>query len=652
MNAVRPRGLRDKLADRVGPDEISRLVFDSDPTTARALIATLSGWPQPVSRLASAHSLALVQQLKGAGLDTLAETLATFEAHDRGLWTYVVEQLGGEERMLQEVRRQCPWILEVRLQPGDDGPVGFARLLHVDDERQGNPRDRCVALAQILLRLLPSIDKTDIEALLPGRLSLEIGGHVFGMSGLVRRYDHSESEVAWSQARIAVARALLGTPDTIRLSLAYPVVRDTAQFLREIGNRWVRGELTAARVRPLAQTAARLEHAASHLTPALGRRDIEPTVISPGSAPTTADSLSTLITNCASLLGRLRDEPDQPRVRAFIREHVLRQAKACLDEPWYLIDEGDKAADYLRQIMSDCRDLDGVLGLLQSTLGAVSQIRDSARRVSAHHALRHCGKEARQLRSASFDGRKTEIAAALAAITGDAVDVLTEEREGLVHHAVLIPVPTLFRWYELQSGIVDALQQLKLPAEQFLILPLRNGKRIEGQGANLIISPLPVIDVGDWQPLLPEVHVGKLESLVSTAIRELGVMSGLTELTTEQRAHPDVVALGRQSGESLSDTLHELADNPDVFTAEVLSEIEKIATRLQEEEQGAAQAPTFAAAVALAATGRSTNEAELVGWMKICAIEWEIDPAVVREALGIESEEQPRPNGASGADPT
>jgi hypothetical protein len=314
---------------------------------------------------------------------------------------------------------------------------------------------------------------------------------------------------------------------------------------------------------------------------------------------------------------------------------MLRQAKACLDEPWYLIYEGDEATNHLRHIISDCEDLDGVLGLLQSTPLAAPQVRNAARRVSAHHALHHCGDEARQLRSASFGARKSEIAAAVSAVTGDTIDVLADEREGLPRYAVLVPVPTLFRWYELQSDIIEALQQLQQGGDQFLVLPLRNGKRVEGQGVSLIMSPLPVVDVGEWQSQLPEAHPAKLASLVSAAIRELGLLSGLTELTADQLQHPDVVALGRDAGESLSHIVRELSDHSDDFAADLLNEISKIEARVQEEKQGATQTPTFAAAVALAATGQSTNEAELVGVLQICAIEWEIDPTVVREVLGL-----------------
>jgi hypothetical protein len=637
MRAVQSRGLRDQVANRLGSATISELIFASGSVAARMLVATLLGWSQPLTLSNPAASSALIKQLKDAELSVLAETLATLQAHDQELWTRVVVELGDEDHMLDEIRRHCPWLLDLSVQPGDDGPVGFARLLHVSDDRQGNPRDRCVAFARLLLRLLPSIGKTDVEALLPGRLSLEIGGYVHGMSGLIRQYDHSETQIAWNQAQIATARAILGTPDSVRLSLAYPILKETAEFIREIGNRWVRSELTPGRLRTLNDVATRLERAASRITPSLGRHDIDPTVLSPGSEPKTTDPLSTLITNCASLPRRLHDDAGKPYLAAFVREHLLLYGRECLDEPWYLISEGDQAIEYLNQIISDCRDLATVLGLLQSLPEATPRIHDAARKVSAHHALHHCGREALQVRSASVDARRAGVAEAVAAVTGIPVEVLGEERDGLMHYAVLLPVPSLFRWNELQAGILDVLDQIKLAGEQFLILPLRDGRRIEGQGISLIMTPLPVVDVGEWKRLLPEPHDLTLEPLVSAALDNLIVMSGLTELTHAQLEHPDVESLGQQAGEAFTNALQQLSHQSGDLIPVLLGEIQQVVERLQEEGEQASQGPTFAAAFWLGVTGQPTPEVQLVQGMKLCAIEWEIDPAVVRETLSMQA---------------
>lgn len=219
-----------------------------------------------------------------------------------------------------------------------DGPIGFARLLHV--EHLGDPRARCLDLARVLLRLLPSIVATDIEVLLPGGQRMEIAGHVHGMSGLLCRYGHDQTEQAWNQAQIGVVQRLVGAPDTVRLTAASPIVCELAEVVREASSRWLRAESPKRRDLELRQAIHRLYKAAEDLAPALRTPDINLQAISVSNTLSTSDSLSNATTQAARLLVRIAEEDNHALLAAYARDHVIKPLRQALDEPWHLVPTG------------------------------------------------------------------------------------------------------------------------------------------------------------------------------------------------------------------------------------------------------------------------------------------------------------------------
>lgn len=638
LSTVEPGQLRDVLADRIGHEKLMELMFDSDAPAAAELVATLYGWQGSLQprNFRDDQPGVLVAQLREGPLQVVADTVAVLHAHDRALSSWVIDRLGGEHDMLEAIRGQYPWILELDVRSSDDGLVGFARILHLDDKGQGEPRTRCVELARMLLRLLPSIIATDVEALLPGRRPIEFGGHAMGVSRLRRENDRNQTEIAWYRARFSIARTLLGTSDTTRLHVAFPTLRDLTQLVREFGTRWVASRWPSARTGQLSQEVARIERAATQMPTSLGRTDLNVTSITGSNTSATTDPLSITVTQFAGLLPRLIADSNRIGPAFEIQDSILPAARKCLGEPWYLIADGEQVIKYFDQLIQDFQDIHDVLMAIEIDQTNVSIIKRTARNGTYKDALRRSATLAKRLRNHVVEERRHQIDKSAAAAAPDCVvDVRTDERDGYIRHAVLIAAPSLFEWHPTAARVVDALSRSREKLERFLILPIRNGMRVDQLGINLIETPMPAVDIEKWTTLLPgEAHPTELAQLASAATEALQILSGISELTLAQREHPEVGAAAHEANEQLSQTIEKLQKRgDDKFAQDIRTTIVEIAQRVQAELDGIGTKPTFAAAVAAGFTGDPTEEWNLVVGIHICAIEWEIDPEQVSERL-------------------
>ena len=109
----------------------------------------------------------LVETLRSAPVDQLADCISAARFCDPTLAESLLDQIGGPDQILRRIRTHNPWIIRLEIRTENANPVPFARILHVSDAVQGDPRENCVALGRVLLRCLPRIESVDIRAVTP-----------------------------------------------------------------------------------------------------------------------------------------------------------------------------------------------------------------------------------------------------------------------------------------------------------------------------------------------------------------------------------------------------------------------------------------------------------------------------------------------------
>lgn len=635
MAVVEPGNRRDTLAHRVGAKALSALVFSAAPVDAQALLATLHGWDSELNLPADAASTPLVRALAASDLRTLAEVLSTVHDFDAHLGVGLIGVLGGEPTMLERIRAEEPWLLEAEISDSPGGPIGYARILHVSDEAQDNPRERCVALARTLLRLLPSIVRPDVEALWPGCRRIEVGGHAFALSGLLRDYDHNQTAVAWNQARSAIAQALLGVPDTVRLADAEPLLKDLAGWFASLTNRWARAEFPGSHDATLLQECIRLNDAGYAMRPGFGRGEIEVGALTTTTQLSLLDPVSNAITNVTSMFLRLRDVKNPIGEAMYVRDQVTNGLRSCLEEPWHLIADGDSAVESLNALISNTRLLADALAVDGASDGAKSATRRAARAGPRSQALRRAAETARRLHDRGIDERCREIADAVAAAApGYDIEVRGDKDDSFTRFLVLVEGPPVYEFSTIEPPIVAAIESLRAGLEKFLILPTRAGKRFDQVGVSIIQSALPALTTEGWEDLVPEAHPRELADLVQTVFHNLQVLSGVHDLSQERQSREEVRAVTAAAVASYEAALDALAALDSDFTRRVVEIAAEVMRRVEDEDPTTAQ-ETFAAAFIRGVCGEPTEEHVVVAVLNLCALAWPVDEPGVREFLDL-----------------
>ncbi len=635
MAAVEPGNRRNALADRVGAEALSALVFNSEPVDAQALLATLHGCNCELTLPADARSTPFVRSLAASDLRTLTEVVSTVHDFDAQLGVDVIGVLGGESAMLERIRAEEPWLLEAEIRDSPDGPIGHARILHVSDEAQENPPERCVALARTLLRLLPSIVRPDVEALWPGRRRIEVGGHAFALSGLLREYDHNQTAVAWNQARNAIAQTLLGVPDTVRLAVAGPILNDLAGWFASLTNRWAREEFPGSHDAALLQECIRLDDAGYAMRPGLGRGEIDVGAITLTTQLSLLDPVSTAITNVTSMFLRLRDVKNPVGDAMYVRDQLTDSLRSCLEEPWHLIADGDRAVESLNALIANARLLAEVLAVDGASDGARSATHRSARAGPRSQALGRAAETARRMHDRGIDERCREIADAVAdAAPGCDIEVRGDEDDSFTRFAVLVEGPPVYEFSMVEAPIVAAIQGLNAGLEKFLVLPTREGKRSDQVGVSIIQSPLPAVTMEGWEDLVPEAHPRELADLVQTVFHSLQVLSGVHDLSQAQQSQEEVRAVTDAAAASYEAALDALSALDNDFSSRVIEIAAEVMQRVEDEDPRTGH-ETFATAFIRGVCGDPTEEHGVVAVLALCALEWSIDEQGVREFLDL-----------------
>ena len=245
MAAVPARDSRSALIAAVGWNGVARLLVSaSDAGEATRLLAPLADSGPELAAAADGaldERSPLVEALREAPLDALADCLSAARDADPGVAQLLEKAIGGEEATLGRVRTDNPWVTELHVRDAEGGPVGFARILHASDTLQGDADRRAHSMGRTLLRCLPRIESVDVKALLPGHQELVIAGISTGFSQLSRQHGRSRSSINWNHERARAAGALVGEADTVRLAEALPLLNEAAELVHQIGTVLVTG---------------------------------------------------------------------------------------------------------------------------------------------------------------------------------------------------------------------------------------------------------------------------------------------------------------------------------------------------------------------------------------------------------------------------
>lgn len=633
MKAAGQGTLRDDLANRIGSEQIADTLSRATAAEATVLLATADGWTATIEPAIGTGTV-LAEDLATAPVEIITKLLATASGRNDRTARVILDALGGTEALLQRLHAENPWILRAGVRDSPDGPVGYARLLHITDE-QGDPREACVALARYLLRIIPTIEATDVKVRGPGYTPIIIDGHELGASGLVRQYDHAETRVAWNQALTKAAVTLMGASDTSRLAAAYPILRDLVDLFAEVGGRWVQATASAARKRRLAHEQIRLTTAAADLPPSIGRTTVGDGAIDRPETVALTDPLSMLVTNLTeNAFVRLFNDERSYALASFLRGTVQDHIAEALEEPWHLIPEGDAALEHLATLAQLALDLHDVLKAIHDDADAARTISNTARSGSSKHALRRAAEMAREVLDHEAETRRSQFEAAIRGDNpGDDINVLTEFRGGLTHLAVTVEVSSLLQWDETE--VVASSRRHADDLEQIVVVPLRQGRRVDGVGVRIgRNTDLPLFEIGAWERHLRHSHPAELGSLVRTANDALQFLSGLADLDDERRKHPAVESLLNGAVDRLDAVIEALQGrDTDAFSEHVLIDFNELVERVNAELSGQWQGFTYAHQLLRRSLGDDTDEGRDAIVRYLAALEWEIDPQAVRDLL-------------------
>ena len=568
----------------------------------------------------------LVEALQTWSLTGLGDCVSAARDVSIDLARAFVDAVGGTGSVLKFFRESDPWIRELRVASVDGELVGVARFLHISDSEQGDAHERAVEIGRKLLRNLPDISKVDVEAVGPGGRTLEIGGIEYGVSKLLRKFDHHPGAVGWNQDRIRLARNLFGAGDTERLAVAAGLLDELAELVRDFGNTLVRSRGRADDATVLFTRRSALYTKGRLIPPRLGTDPL------PGeNLGELNDSLSALITEvCDKVLPRLGNIGQHKAVSAYIISTVLNKyVSEVREQPWRLLGVQD-APSALNELSTSLSDIVAVLTEISAGADSARKVITAARSGTAQTALSRAAERSRRWTRRRVMERRRVMRAALRS-TGLKVDVLWSDGDPLKgavpNFAVSIAVESLGDWLSIVSAIVPKLEDLRDPEESPLLVPVLKGRSVVPLAMKLIIKLWPVNGLDEFEHLLPPPLEQRLTNLVLKTHSALQVCSGISTLV-----HEDV--LPSQVEQFLERNLSDYRDateailllESDVVITAILERLEEIRESVAGELRGDIEAGTFAANFAEGILGEGSREAQMLNAVLVLSLQWDSDP--------------------------
>ena len=618
LGTVGLNGIASELAAATNADVCLRLL--------RAVRLTSIDWRPLLTALEPGSPL--IDALQGWSLPTLGDCVSAARDVSLDLARAFVDAAGGTEGILRRSRDSDPWIRELHIASVEGELVGVARFLYISESEQGDARERAVETGRQLLRTLPDISKVDVKAVLPGGRALAIGGIEHGSSGLLRQYDHHPGAIGWNQDRIRLAQSLFGTSETERLAQAAGLLDELAKLVRDYGNEFVRFQSGDDDVKALSARRSTLYAKGRLLPPRLGTSPF-----SDENRVELSDSLSALVTEvCDKVLPRLGNTDQHKAVSAYIGNTVLgTYVPEVREQPWRLLGFQDPPLA-LGELSTGLSDIVAVLTEMSAGSDSVRKVINAGRSGTAQRALSRAAEKSRRWTRRRVQERRRGMTTALRS-TGLTVDVIWSDGDPLngrvSNFAISVPVESLADWPAVLADTVPKLEDLRVPGESPLLVPLLKGRSVVPCAMKLITKLWPAIGLGEFEHLLPPPLDQRLTTPVINAHSALQVCSGISTLGRED-------GLPDQVGQFLERTLNDYNDateeirsleGSDVLISGIVDWLIEIAERVAGEFSGEREAGTFAASMTEGNLWDGSPEANALQGVLTLSLQWDSDPA-------------------------
>ena len=188
-----------------------------------------------------------IPDLSDADVHQIARLLSTAYLVSPERAEAIVEELGGQEALLDLFHSQIPWTTVPSFQI--DGPHGHtirSDWFHLAEEHQPDPHDAVCQICETLIALAPGADAAASDALDPKGNPVAVGDFKPWSKNMPRANLPARSLVAWNVAfrQILQARIASDTLTDYARNMT-PLVRETEKLFRTFTEKWIQGRRMA-----------------------------------------------------------------------------------------------------------------------------------------------------------------------------------------------------------------------------------------------------------------------------------------------------------------------------------------------------------------------------------------------------------------------
>jgi hypothetical protein len=627
--------LRDQLLTHIGVNTLNDLVHQATRISdVSALLSPLAGTRVVVAPPPSGAPLRTA--LRDAPLAHVGELIASAGNVSLATGEALLEAAGGSDTIIERLKRDHPWLLDLAVVDDGDDRVLRGRVLHVADRHNPNPEKDIKALAALGLRCLPDVDRADLTTVLAGGAPLRVNDHEIAVSGLLRRYVHSDTEVAWTRERSRFARSLVASASTTeRLAAGLAVLDESARFLADLTDAWVTNRGVGQRLDTLNRQRADLLRNIDALAPERASEPLAGPVDQPGGMLTSDPVHGVAQGIVRNLASRLDNPSVYASVAAFAGDTIVKQLDDARREPWTLLglDGPPHVLDRLATLLHQFATVLVERALGDTTPGQIAAVSRSKPRGKA------LGR-ATELASARARRRYEKTLAALvaeAATRGLHLEVKSQPH----------PDPKVVTWPPMATAVLahlhapeldtaiatlaELLRRLTLPDSSLMVIPVQNGVPLLRYAFRLFTSG-SVYHMPDeaqqWLDLIPPTKPMPCSDAVGDAVEALRELSSLAWLDTQRDTGPAAQEAVDAAISRFRDATARLDALPrDEITAGLRDEINGLADRVQREVDAYTTEGVLAEAIAGGLTGDANDALRNVSGLLYIATQWDLDPA-------------------------
>jgi RecA/RadA recombinase len=627
--------LRDQLLARIGVDALSDLLHHATSVSeAAALLAPLAGTGAAIT--SPPADAPLRAALRDAPLAEVGELIATAGNVSASAGSSLAVAVGGQETVLERLMHDHPWLLDLDVVDDGDDRVLRGRVLHVADRHNPNAERYVKDLAALGLRCLPDVDRADLTTVLPGGTPLRINDVELAVSGLLRRYAVSDSEVTWNRQRSRFARSLVSAPSTTqRLVAGLAVLEDTANFLADLADAWVTDRGVGQRLDALNKQRGQLLEDIDALAPERGGQPLAGPVDQPGGMLRNDPIHGVAQGIVRNLPPRLEQSSGYAALAAFAGDTIAGLVDDARHEPWGLLglDGPPPVLDRLVTLLDQLATV-----LVEQALGDTT----GAQVAAVTRALPRGRGLARAADLAKTRARRRYELTLGALVSAAAAEGVQLEAKSMPH-----PNPQVVTWPSLATALLaqvdgsqldqvigtvaELLTRFALPGDSVIVIPVQDGVPLLRYTVRLFASgtvyPLPD-EAEAWLELIPPVKPMPCSAAVVDAVEALHERSALAWLSTQRDVGVAVQQAVDETARRFDDAQDRLEALPsDDVTAGLIEQVDLLADRVRREVDEQTTEGVFAQALASGLTANPDDSFFTVAGLQYVATQWDLDPA-------------------------